>query len=48
MYIHAEPRKKSEVVQELGDKMKQNEVREAMKNTTNSWNEEIKRKYNDR
>ena len=36
IYIHSEPQKKSEVVQELGDRMKQNEVREAMKNTTNS------------
>ena len=41
IYIYTlNPRKKSEVVQELADRMKQNEVREAMKNTTDSWNEE--------
>ena len=36
IYIHTEPQKNSEVVQELADRMKQNEVREAMKNTTDS------------
>ena len=36
IYIHSEPQNKSEVVQELADRMKQNEVREAMKNTTDS------------
>ena len=36
IYIHSEPSKKSEVVQELADRMKQNEVREAVKNTTDS------------
>ena len=36
IYIHSEPSKKSEVVQELADRMKQNEVREAMKNTIDS------------
>ena len=36
IYIHSEPQKKSEVVQELADRMKQNEVREAVKNTTDS------------
>ena len=36
IHTHSEPQKKSEVVQELADRMKQNEVREAMKNTKGS------------